>query len=82
MKIIYLSLSLLLAFITTTSIANPVAIMQTVDVQCKLLNDSKAIFIYYVNGAKFEMKPGTATGLSFPPNTIVKIIDPKNKKEK
>ncbi|MEI6310978.1 MAG: hypothetical protein WCP57_01850 [Bacteroidota bacterium] len=82
MKTIYLSLSLLLAFGATTSIANPVAMMQTADIQCKLLNDTKVTFVYYVNGTKYEMLPNTAKGLSFPANTSIKIIDAKTKKEK
>ncbi len=82
MKTIYLSLFLFFACSTVTSIASPAAMIQSTEIQCKLLNDTKVTFVYYVNGTKYEMLPSAAKGLSYPVNTIVKIIDPKTKKEK
>jgi hypothetical protein len=83
MKTIYLSLALL---IPTTTVfctkSNHSMSIQTNIVQMKLKNDTNEKFVYYVNGTKYEMEPMTRVGLSFPENTVVKIIDTKTKKEK
>ena len=83
MKTIYLSLALLIP--TTTvfcSAKNYNTTIQSSIIQLKLKNDTNEKFVYYVNGTKYEMEPMTSKGLSFPENTVVKIIETKSKKEK
>ena len=56
--------------------------IQVENIQFKLKNDTKETFIYYINNQQFEVMINGVAGISYPINTIIKVINTKTNKEK
>jgi hypothetical protein len=81
MKTILFIFSLLFTSVITFSNENKSMIIQNEMVQFKLINDTSNPFEYYVNDVKYTIEINRSAGISFPVNTIIKVVNAKSKKE-